>query len=84
MALRRCTRPVDGTIPVQALLYSDEEILANQDSVGIYDGYVSTHFYYDVFNDGLLPSFPMTDKGCKRPPTTKPAPSLSRPTACFI
>jgi ESCRT-II complex subunit VPS36 len=40
MALRRCTRPVDGTIPVQALLYNDEEIHASQDSVGIYDGYV--------------------------------------------
>ncbi|KAF9566050.1 hypothetical protein CPC08DRAFT_704135 [Agrocybe pediades] len=38
MALRRYTRPVDGTIPVQALLYNDEELLASQDSVGIYDG----------------------------------------------
>ena len=41
MALRRCTRPVDGTIPVPALLYNDEEIHASQDGVGIYDGYVS-------------------------------------------
>lgn len=38
MALRRCTRPVDGTIPVYALLYDDEELLASQENVGIYDG----------------------------------------------
>jgi len=38
MVLRRYTRPVDGTIPVQALLYHDEELLASQDTVGIYDG----------------------------------------------
>lgn len=44
MALRRFTRPVDGTIPVQALLYNDEEIHATQDSVGIYDGYVHNSF----------------------------------------
>jgi ESCRT-II complex subunit VPS36 len=40
MALRRYTRPVDGTIPVPALLYNDEEIYASQDGIGIYDGYV--------------------------------------------
>uniref|UniRef100_A0A8H7XLD4 Vacuolar protein-sorting-associated protein 36 n=1 Tax=Psilocybe cubensis TaxID=181762 RepID=A0A8H7XLD4_PSICU len=38
MALRRYTKQVDGTIPVQALLYNDEELLASQDGVGIYDG----------------------------------------------
>lgn len=38
MALRRCTKVVDGTIPVRALLYNDEEIHATQDGVGIYDG----------------------------------------------
>ncbi|KAF8883888.1 EAP30/Vps36 family-domain-containing protein [Gymnopilus junonius] len=38
MSLRRYTRAVDGTIPIQALLYNDEELLASQDSVGIYDG----------------------------------------------
>jgi len=32
------TRPVDGSIPVQALLYNDEESLASQDGVGIYYG----------------------------------------------
>ncbi|KAJ8690775.1 Vacuolar protein-sorting-associated protein 36 [Pleurotus ostreatus] len=61
MALRRYTRSVDGTIPVQALLYDDEELVAVQDSVGIYDGsqkspehqsgtiHLSTHrlFYID-------------------------------------
>ena len=40
MALRRCTKPIDGTIPVPALLYDDEEELASQDHVGLYDGYV--------------------------------------------
>ncbi|KAF9221784.1 vacuolar protein sorting-associated protein 36 [Gyrodon lividus] len=38
MALRRFTTSVDGTIPISALLYNDEELLASQDSVGIYDG----------------------------------------------
>ncbi|KAF8153765.1 vacuolar protein sorting-associated protein 36 [Crassisporium funariophilum] len=38
MALRRYTRSVDGSIPVQALLYNDEELLASQDGVGVYDG----------------------------------------------
>lgn len=33
-------RPVDGSIPVQALLYNDEEPLASQDGVGIYYGCV--------------------------------------------
>ncbi|KAF8630077.1 hypothetical protein AX17_005475 [Amanita inopinata Kibby_2008] len=65
MALRRCTRPVDGTIPVQALLYDDEEYLASKDGVGIYDGqqkaadhqsgviHISTHrlFYIDSHNE---------------------------------
>ncbi|KAI6125899.1 EAP30/Vps36 family-domain-containing protein [Pisolithus croceorrhizus] len=38
MALRRYTTVVDGTIPIPALLYSDEERLASQDNIGIYDG----------------------------------------------
>ncbi|KAF9491581.1 hypothetical protein BDN71DRAFT_1579362 [Pleurotus eryngii] len=44
MALRMYTRSVDGTIPVQALLYDDEELVAVQDSVGIYDGYACVGF----------------------------------------
>lgn len=40
MALRRYTTSIDGTIPVPALLYDDEEHLASQDGVGIYDGCV--------------------------------------------
>lgn len=40
MVLRRFTISVDGTIPISALLYDDEDLLASQDSVGIYDGYV--------------------------------------------
>ncbi|KAG5642285.1 hypothetical protein DXG03_003062 [Asterophora parasitica] len=38
MVLRRTTKSVDGTIPVQALLYNDEEICATQEGVGMYDG----------------------------------------------
>ncbi|KAG2078596.1 hypothetical protein BDR04DRAFT_1087048 [Suillus decipiens] len=38
MALRRYTASIDGTIPVPALLYNDEELLVSQDGVGIYDG----------------------------------------------
>ncbi|KAF5338832.1 hypothetical protein D9758_012092 [Tetrapyrgos nigripes] len=38
MTLRRFTRSVDGSIPVQALLYNDEDLLSSQDGVGIYDG----------------------------------------------
>lgn len=37
-ALALYTRPVDGTIPVSALLYDDEHLLASQDGVGLYDG----------------------------------------------
>ncbi|KAA1466902.1 hypothetical protein DENSPDRAFT_812276 [Dentipellis sp. KUC8613] len=38
MSLQRYTRSVDGSIPVPALLYDDEELLESQDTVGIYDG----------------------------------------------
>ncbi|KAF7343333.1 Vacuolar protein-sorting-associated protein 36 [Mycena venus] len=38
MTLRRSTKLVDGTIPIPALLYNDEELLSSQDGVGIYDG----------------------------------------------
>ncbi|KAF8439946.1 EAP30/Vps36 family-domain-containing protein [Boletus edulis BED1] len=38
MILRRFAIPVDGTIPIPALLYGDEDLLASQDGVGIYDG----------------------------------------------
>lgn len=41
MILQRYTRSVDGTIPVSALLYDDEDNYASQDNVGIYDGYFS-------------------------------------------
>ena len=46
MALRRCTRSVDGTIPIPALLYDDEELLASQEDVGVYDGYVYFQMLY--------------------------------------
>lgn len=41
MTLQKYTRSVDGTIPVVAFLYNDEESYASQDGVGIYDGYVA-------------------------------------------
>lgn len=72
MALRRYTVSVDGTIPVSALLYNDEELLASQDGVGIYDGlqkapdhqlgtvYVSTHRLFFVHSQNpALYSFTM-------------------------
>ncbi|KAF9522606.1 EAP30/Vps36 family-domain-containing protein [Crepidotus variabilis] len=37
MALKRYTKSIDGSIPVQALLYDEEESLTSQDAVGIYD-----------------------------------------------
>ncbi|KAJ4478293.1 EAP30/Vps36 family-domain-containing protein [Lentinula aciculospora] len=38
MSLRKFTQSVDGTIPIQALMYNDEELISTQDGVGIYDG----------------------------------------------
>jgi hypothetical protein len=38
MILKSYTKPIDGTIPVQALLYDDEQLLGSQEGVGIYDG----------------------------------------------
>jgi hypothetical protein len=38
MPIQTYGRPVDGTIPVPALLYDDEDLVASQDSVGIYSG----------------------------------------------
>lgn len=37
-ALTRYGRPIDGTIPLTALLYDDELLLASQEAVGLYDG----------------------------------------------
>ncbi|THU85418.1 hypothetical protein K435DRAFT_869276 [Dendrothele bispora CBS 962.96] len=65
MTLRRFTKSVDGSIPVQALLYNDEDLFTSQDGVGIYDGtqkspahqsgvvYATTHrlFYIDRQNE---------------------------------
>lgn len=38
MILKSYTKSIDGTIPVQALLYDDEQLLGSQEGVGIYDG----------------------------------------------
>ncbi|KAI0789278.1 EAP30/Vps36 family-domain-containing protein [Abortiporus biennis] len=60
--LKRYSKTVDGTIPVQALLYPDEDLLSSQEGVGIYDGtlkspshqngtvHITTHrlFYIDL------------------------------------
>jgi len=34
-------RSIDGSIPVQALLYPDETLVASQGNIGLYDGWVS-------------------------------------------
>ncbi len=52
MNLQKYSRPVDGTIPVIALLYNDEESYASQDSVGIYDGYVAFQGFKNFFPYG--------------------------------
>ncbi|CAE6358601.1 unnamed protein product [Rhizoctonia solani] len=36
--MNRHFRRVDGTIPISALLYEDEGLVASQDAVGLYDG----------------------------------------------
>jgi ESCRT-II complex subunit VPS36 len=40
MTLQVCSKPIDGSIPVQALLFEDEQLMASQDGIGIYEGYV--------------------------------------------
>ena len=42
---------MDGTIPVPALLYQDEDVLASQEGVGIYDGWVSSTLLCTVISD---------------------------------
>ena len=66
--------PVDGSIPIQALLYNDEEPLASQDSVGIYYGYVDRLPFVFRFFNGLA---------LTNPPNTKMERSMSQPTASF-
>ena len=54
-------KPVDGSIPIQALLYNDEEPLASQDGVGIYYECVdSLPFVFRFFNDLVLKNLPNT------------------------
>ncbi|KAI0684553.1 EAP30/Vps36 family-domain-containing protein [Cytidiella melzeri] len=54
--LRRYTKAVDGTIPVPALLYQEEEILAYQDGVVIFLYYtLSTHDAVDVDRNQKAP-----------------------------
>ena len=38
--MNRHTRSIDGTVPLTAALYEDEEPVTSQDGVGLYDGYV--------------------------------------------
>lgn len=35
--MNRYTRPLDGALPLAANLYEDEEVVASQDGVGLYD-----------------------------------------------
>lgn len=68
-------RPVDGSIPIQALLYNDEEPLASQDNVGIYYECVDNRlpFAFRAFNYLVLTNLPNTKMGQ----------SMSQPTASF-
>ncbi|KIJ36406.1 hypothetical protein M422DRAFT_34242 [Sphaerobolus stellatus SS14] len=36
--MQRHARPLDGSIPLAALLYDEEQVVVSQDSVGLYDG----------------------------------------------
>lgn len=81
MALRRNTRSVDGTIPVQALLYNDEEVHASQDGVGIYDGYVDLALE-PSYTLSSPKSSSMNDAVCRNRPTTKLVPYSYRHIAC--
>lgn len=35
--MNRYTRGIDGTVPLAINLYDDEEVIASQDGVGLYD-----------------------------------------------
>ncbi|KIO18879.1 hypothetical protein M407DRAFT_224540, partial [Tulasnella calospora MUT 4182] len=62
--MNRYTRTINGSIPARGHLYADEELVASQDSVGLYDGkdksphhqngvvHITTHrlFYVDLLN----------------------------------
>jgi ESCRT-II complex subunit VPS36 len=41
MSLKTATKHIDGSIPVQAFLYQDEDLQLSQDGVGVYDGHGS-------------------------------------------
>jgi len=71
-------RPVDGSIPVQALLYNDEELLASQDGVGIYYGCVN------ILENAHNPMFQMFSHIVLRNLlNTKMERSMLQPTAFF-
>lgn len=71
MALPRYTVSVDGTIPIQALLYTNEQLLATQEGVGIYDGYASPAYaIHNRITDTAVP---------RNLHLTNQASSLSRP-----
>ncbi|TDL26950.1 hypothetical protein BD410DRAFT_714891 [Rickenella mellea] len=71
--LNAYAKPVDNTIPVQALLYDDETLHASQDSVGLYDGpsksaphqsgtiHVTSHRIFFIA-DGGTPSNTLTSR----------------------
>ncbi|KAG8920699.1 hypothetical protein FRC00_009640 [Tulasnella sp. 408] len=62
--MNRYTRTINGSIPARGHLYADEELVASQDGVGLYDGkdksphhqngtaHITTHrlFYIDLLN----------------------------------
>lgn len=36
--MQRHARPLDGSIPLAALLYDEEQVVTSQDGIGLYDG----------------------------------------------
>ena len=64
-------RSLDGSIPVQALLYPDETLIASQGNIGLYDGCVSGLAPRSVLRDArvlLSPPLPVQEsEGSKSP-----------------
>jgi hypothetical protein len=86
MALRRCTRSVDGTIPVSALLYDDEELFASQGDVGVYDGYVLTLLHLLRSSSGhsyLCVANSLSNLGCNCHPCTSQSTEILRSPSWF-
>ena len=62
-------RSLDGSIPVQALLYPDETLIASQGNIGLYDGSVFLlSAYCQLMRRVLSPPFPVQESEGSEPP----------------